>query len=75
MHKVTPIRGGNIVERLELLLEEARQGNVIAISYAVVLEGDETVEGYAGNIDECAVLLYGAINILRDVYFVHNIET
>ncbi len=75
MNEVTPIRGGNIVERLEDLLEEARQGKMIALAYAATMEDDVCCEGYVGDIDRCAVTLYGAINILRDYYFEHNIES
>lgn len=58
-----------------MLLEQAREGSFIALSYAAVMEDDITCEGYVGDTDRCAVTLYGAINILRDYYYEHIIES
>lgn len=74
MSKVIPIRGRELVPVLEDWLERAKRGEITALAFAAVLEGDHFCEGWAGDIDSCSLSLYGAINVLRDGYFHQRIE-
>jgi len=74
MNNVTPIRGGELVPILEGWLDQARKGEIKAMSFAAVMDNDATCEGWVGNIDDCALLLFAAINIMRDGYFHDQIE-
>lgn len=67
--KIVPIKNREVIPALEELLEDARAGKIVSIGYAVVEADDVTMEGIAGLTDESAVQLYGAINILRDMFF------
>lgn len=72
--KVVPIRGRELVPVLEEWLEQAKAGELQAIAIAAVRHDKCCFEGWFGDVDRCAVTLYGAINILRDGYFHENIE-
>ena len=71
---IIPIRGGELVKVIEDWLAQARKGEITAIAFAAVMSDDAVCEGWVGDIDSCAVTLYGAINILRDGYFHDRIE-
>jgi hypothetical protein len=72
--KVVPIRGRELIPVLEDWLERAKQGEILALAFAAVLVDEACAEGWAGDVDNCAVTLYGAINVMRDGYFHQNIE-
>jgi len=74
MENVTPIRGGELIPILEDWLDQARKGEIKAMSFAAVMNNDNTCEGWIGDIDSCSLLLFAAINILRDGYFHDRIE-
>jgi len=74
MSTVTPIRGKELIPVLEDWLKRARAGEITALAFAAVMRDASIQEGWAGELDECAVVLYGAINILRDGYFHSRIE-
>ena len=71
---IHPLRNGEIVPVIEDLLERAKRGEIVSLAYAGVCEDQATIEGVGGRIYDNAVLLNGAINILRDMYFHMHIE-
>lgn len=72
--KIIPIRGHNLVPIIEEWLEQAKRGEIEAFAFAALMRDGSTCEGWLGDVDDCAVSLYGAINILRDGFFHENIE-
>lgn len=61
----------DIIQTLEGLLEEAREGNLEAIAFATLDSEGEASTGWSGVRDDA--LTYGLINVLRDRFFMQNI--
>jgi hypothetical protein len=72
--KIVPIRGRELVSVIEEWLEQAKRGEITAMAFAAIMDSGDTCEGWAGNIDECTISLYGAVNVLRDGFFHKLIE-
>lgn len=71
---VIPIRGREMIPLIEDWLEKARNGEIVAMSFAAVLQDDVCCEGWAGDLDSCTLTLFAAINILRDGFFHQHID-
>lgn len=61
----------DIIQTLEGLLDEAREGNLEAIAFATLESDGGASTGWSGVRDDVEV--YGLINILRDRFFMQNI--
>lgn len=74
MGTVISLHGKEIIPVLEEWIEQARKGELVALSFAAVMNDDTVCEGWMGNVDNHCVKMYGGINILRDAYFHMMIE-
>lgn len=72
--KIIPIRGSELVPIIEEWLEQAKRGEIEAMAFVALVRDGPTCEGWIGEVEDCAVTLYGAINILRDGFFHANID-
>lgn len=67
MGEVVHLRGGNLIKRLELLLDEAKAGKLEALAYAAIDGSRYCATGWAGQ-DYSISALGGAILMLQSRY-------
>jgi hypothetical protein len=71
---VEHLHNNDMIATIESWLEDAKKGELKAMAFAAIMDDDCICEGWTGEVDENTVLMYGAINILRDAYFHKKIE-
>lgn len=74
MMSIVPIRRRELIPIIEGWLEQAQRGEIKVMAFAAVMSDETCCEGWIGDHEDNAMLLYAAVNILRESFFHTHID-